>query len=38
MLPAWHPHISVWVVLGSLAAAYLVACRRHSERTGVPIS
>jgi putative membrane protein len=38
MLPPWQPHISVWVVIGSLAAAYLVACRRHAERTGVPVS
>jgi putative membrane protein len=38
MLPPWQPHLSVWVILGSLAAAYLVACRRHAERTGVPVS
>jgi putative membrane protein len=36
MLPPFRLHLDVWVVLGSLAAAYLIACRRHEERTGVP--
>src|SRR5439155_8193121 len=38
MLPPWRAHVDVWVILGSLAAAYLIACRRHAERTGVPVS
>jgi putative membrane protein len=38
MLPPWQPHVSVWVIMGSLAAAYLIACRRHADRTGVPVS
>jgi putative membrane protein len=38
MLPPFRLHLDVWVVLGSLAAAYLIACRRHEERTGVPAS
>lgn len=33
-LPPWHAHVDVWVLLGSVAAAYLIACRRHEERTG----
>jgi putative membrane protein len=36
--PAFRLHLDVWVVLGTLAAAYLIACRRHAERTGVPVS
>ena len=28
-MPAWHPHPSVWLVLGTLWVAYLVAVRRH---------
>jgi putative membrane protein len=32
-LPAWNPHLDVWLVLGSVTAAYLIACRRqHAER------
>jgi putative membrane protein len=38
MLPPWRLHLDVWVVLGSLAAAYLIACHRRSERTGIPVS
>ncbi|TMM21916.1 MAG: cytochrome c oxidase assembly protein [Actinobacteria bacterium] len=38
MLPPFRAHVDVWVILGSLAAAYLIACRRHAERTGVPAS
>ena len=34
MLPAWHPHPDVWLVLGTVVAAYLVANRRHTQRTG----
>lgn len=33
-LPPWHAHVDVWVLLGSVVAAYLIACRRHEERTG----
>ncbi len=33
-LPAWHPHPDVWLLLGSVAAAYVVACRRHERLTG----
>jgi putative membrane protein len=28
-MPAWHPHPDVWLLLGGLWAAYLVAVRRH---------
>jgi len=38
MLPPFRWHVDVWVVLGSSAAAYLIACRRHAERTGAPVS
>jgi putative membrane protein len=34
MFPSWHPELDVWLVLGSVIAAYLVACRRHERRTG----
>ena len=37
-MPAFNAHVDVWVILGSLAAAYLIACRRHAERTNVPVS
>ena len=30
MLPPFRAHVDVWVILGSLAAAYLIACRRHA--------
>jgi putative membrane protein len=33
-LPAWHAHPDVWLLFGSIAAAFVVACRRHAERTG----
>lgn len=33
-LPAWHLHPDVWLVLGSVVVAYLVACRRHERATG----
>jgi putative membrane protein len=38
MLPAWHLHPDVWLVLGSVAAAYVISCRRHEEATGEPTS
>jgi putative membrane protein len=28
-MPAWHPHPDVWLLLGGLWAAYLVAVARH---------
>jgi putative membrane protein len=37
VLPPFRAHVDVWVILGSFAAAYLVAGRRHRERTGEPI-
>jgi putative membrane protein len=30
-LPPWHAHLDVWVILGSVVAAYLVAVRRHDR-------
>jgi putative membrane protein len=33
-LPAWHPHPDVWLLFGSIVAAYLIACRRHEVATG----
>jgi putative membrane protein len=30
-LPPWHAHLDVWLVLGSVAAAYLIAVRRHDR-------
>lgn len=33
-LPPWHVHPDVWVLFVSIAAAYLVACRRHRAATG----
>jgi putative membrane protein len=38
VFPPWRLHLDVWMVLGSLAAAYLIACRRHAERTGDQVS
>jgi putative membrane protein len=32
-LPAWHPHPDVWLLLGGIWAAYLVAVRRHVPAT-----
>lgn len=29
-MPAWHPHPDVWLLLGGLLVAYLVAARRHT--------
>src|SRR5688500_9254040 len=34
VLPAFHVHLDVLAVLGGLAAAYLVAARRHERATG----
>lgn len=33
-LPLWHPHVDVWLLFGSIIAAYLISCRRHEARTG----
>ena len=35
-MPAWHPHPSVWLVLGGIWVAYLVAVRRHRMVAGEP--
>ncbi|MGZ5291603.1 MAG: cytochrome c oxidase assembly protein [Actinomycetota bacterium] len=32
-MPAWHPHPDVWLLLGGLWAAYLVAVRRRTPAT-----
>jgi putative membrane protein len=33
-LPAWHPEPDVWLLFGSIVAAYIVAGRRHARATG----
>ncbi len=33
-LPPWHLHPDVWLLFGSIVAAYLIACRRHLAATG----
>jgi putative membrane protein len=33
-LPAWHLHLDVWLVLGSVVGAYVVFVRRHAASTG----
>jgi putative membrane protein len=33
-MPAWHPHLDVWLLLGGLWAAYLIAVRRHRATPG----
>jgi putative membrane protein len=35
-MPAWHLHPSVWLVLGGIWVAYLVAVRRHRAVAGEP--
>ena len=30
-LPVWHAHLDVWLVLGSVVAAYLLAVRAHDR-------
>ncbi|HET8525449.1 MAG TPA: cytochrome c oxidase assembly protein [Actinomycetota bacterium] len=35
-MPAWHAHPSVWLVLGGIWLAYLVAVRRHRTVAGEP--
>ena len=34
MLPAWHVHPDVWLLFGSIIAAYMIAGRRHERATG----
>ena len=36
-LPAWHPHLDVWLLLGSIVVAYVVVGRRHAVETGEPV-
>jgi len=36
-LPTWHVHPSVWLVLGSIVAAYLITVRRHARKSGEAI-
>ncbi|MET0800053.1 MAG: cytochrome c oxidase assembly protein [Actinomycetota bacterium] len=33
-LPGWHAHPDVWLLFGSIVAAYLIATRRHLAATG----
>jgi len=33
-MPTWHAHVDVWLILGSVVAAYLIWARRHEEETG----
>jgi putative membrane protein len=33
-LPPYQPHPEVWLLFGSIGAAYLIACRRHLVATG----
>ena len=33
-LPPYQAHPEVWVLFGSIGAAYLIACRRHEAETG----
>jgi putative membrane protein len=33
-LPGWHLHLDVWLFFATLAATYVIACRRHRDRTG----
>ena len=35
-MPTWHTHPSVWLVLGGVWVAYLVAVRRHRVVAGEP--
>ena len=36
-LPAWHAHPDVWLLFGSIVAAYVIAGRRHAAETGEPV-
>jgi putative membrane protein len=33
-MPAFNPHVDVWLILGSVLAAYLIWARRHERETG----
>jgi putative membrane protein len=33
-MPAFNPHVDVWLILGSVVAAYLIWGRRHQRETG----
>lgn len=33
-LPVWHPHLSVWFLLGGIWVAYLLAVREHAKGQG----
>ena len=33
-MPAWHAHVDVWLILGSVVATYLIWCARHERDTG----
>ena len=33
-MPAWHAHVDVWLILGSVVAGYLIWCARHERATG----
>jgi putative membrane protein len=32
--PSFHVHLDVWLLFGSILAAYVIACRRHDRVTG----
>jgi putative membrane protein len=33
VLPAWHAHADVWLILGSVEVVYLISVRRHGRET-----
>jgi putative membrane protein len=33
-MPAWHAHVDVWLILGSVVGAFLIWCARHERDTG----
>ena len=33
-MPTWHAHVDVWLILGSVVAAYLIWSSRHERDTG----
>ena len=33
-MPTWHAHVDVWLILGSVVAAYLIWSARHERDTG----
>jgi len=37
-LSPWHAHPDVWLLFGSIVAAYLIAVRRHERETGEPVA